>query len=216
MASNTRTRILDTSVNLFNAQGVAGTSANDIAFSLGISPGNLTYHFPRKRDIVIAVEERFLGSLEELQNNLIESIAIGKSSVSPAETIKLLRQLIGIIWTNRFYAVSYSGIAELDEDIVARFALLEQRVRFGLAELVQKALDAGVIVAMRHPNSPSRLADNIWYLIWGRILFHLLNEAPSVPKAERVCQEVIACILALVMPHVEQSFAAKLEDEAVR
>ncbi|MBY6107432.1 TetR/AcrR family transcriptional regulator [Ferrimonas balearica] len=51
----TRERILDASLTLFNEQGTAAISALSIATALGISPGNLYYHFRGKEEILAAL-----------------------------------------------------------------------------------------------------------------------------------------------------------------
>jgi len=51
-------KILIKAVELFNEQGISSTSPNQIAAALGISPGNLTYHYPTKATLVKAVYER--------------------------------------------------------------------------------------------------------------------------------------------------------------
>ena len=53
----TADRILEASRRLFNDQGYAATSLADIAAAVGISRGNLTYHFPAKRDLAMRIEE---------------------------------------------------------------------------------------------------------------------------------------------------------------
>jgi AcrR family transcriptional regulator len=55
----TRDRILATSLALFNADGVAKVSLSRIAAELGMSHGNLHYHFPRKEEIVERLVRRY-------------------------------------------------------------------------------------------------------------------------------------------------------------
>ncbi|MEL6723800.1 MAG: TetR/AcrR family transcriptional regulator [Pseudomonadota bacterium] len=55
----TRDRILDVSLELFNAEGEAKQTAVDIANALDMSPGNLYYHFKGKEPIIEALFDRF-------------------------------------------------------------------------------------------------------------------------------------------------------------
>ena len=55
----TRDRILDVSLDLFNAEGEAKQTAVDIANALDMSPGNLYYHFKGKEPIIEALFDRF-------------------------------------------------------------------------------------------------------------------------------------------------------------
>ena len=55
MKRNTRLDILSTAKKLFNERGFNNVSTQEIADELGISKGNLTYHFKKKEEIIEAL-----------------------------------------------------------------------------------------------------------------------------------------------------------------
>jgi AcrR family transcriptional regulator len=55
---STREAILDHALAAFNERGVEAVGMRDLARELGLSPGNLTYHFATKEDVVLGLAER--------------------------------------------------------------------------------------------------------------------------------------------------------------
>jgi len=51
----TQQKIVKTAIQLFNKNGVANVRVQDIAITANISPGNLTYHYKTKKDLMVAV-----------------------------------------------------------------------------------------------------------------------------------------------------------------
>lgn len=54
---NTKQKIIKASIRLFNENGLANVRLQQIANEIGISPGNLAYHFRNKEAIIEAVNE---------------------------------------------------------------------------------------------------------------------------------------------------------------
>lgn len=69
--NSTRQKILDQSKELFNSNGTQATTLRQVALELGISQGNLNYHFKLKQDI-----------LEALYFELVQKINIQMASLT--------------------------------------------------------------------------------------------------------------------------------------
>ena len=68
----TRDRILECALHLFNRQGEPNVSTLEIANEMGISPGNLYYHFHGKEPLVLGLFERFEDELTPLLDPPLE------------------------------------------------------------------------------------------------------------------------------------------------
>lgn len=63
---STKEKILGKALELFNEKGVETVTTRQIALALGISQGNLCYHFSKKEDIVYALYHQLVQSFDEL------------------------------------------------------------------------------------------------------------------------------------------------------
>ena len=64
--SNRRELILTAALKLFNEQGSHKVTTNHIAKAIGISPGNLYYHFKNKEHIIRELLERLIRGFDSL------------------------------------------------------------------------------------------------------------------------------------------------------
>ena len=64
----TAERILEATLELFNRFGEPNVSTTLISAELGISPGNLYYHYPAKDELINALFDRYDHALSELLN----------------------------------------------------------------------------------------------------------------------------------------------------
>lgn len=61
MSPDTKTRILDAALALFNKRGTSNVTTNHIAEALSMSPGNLYYHYRNKAEIIRGLFARVAG-----------------------------------------------------------------------------------------------------------------------------------------------------------
>lgn len=115
----TAERILETTLELFNRFGEPNVSTTLISAELGISPGNLYYHYPAKDELINSLFERYERSLGELLG-----AADGVRHVEDAWFF--LHSLFERIWEYRFL---YRDL----NDLLSKNRLLETRFQGLLA-----------------------------------------------------------------------------------
>lgn len=115
----TAERILETTLDLFNRFGEPNVSTTLISAELGISPGNLYYHYPAKDELINSLFERYERSLGELLG-----AADGVRHVEDAWFF--LHSLFERIWEYRFL---YRDL----NDLLSKNRLLETRFQTLLA-----------------------------------------------------------------------------------
>ena len=106
MQGKTRENILQVAKQLFNRNGFENTSARMIARTVGISQGNLRYHFATKNDIA---EELFQRLTREYQNLLENSIA-DQNQVSINGLVSLYNQMYQLFFSYRFVLKDMTGL----------------------------------------------------------------------------------------------------------
>ncbi len=122
----TRERILATALEMFNAQGEPSVATTSIAFEMGISPGNLYYHYHSKEAIVADLFASFRHDIET-------TLAAPNERLPNAEDCWLFLHLVfEAIWKYRFI---YRDI----NDLVARYRVIETQFRRILAHKIRVA-----------------------------------------------------------------------------
>lgn len=119
----TAERILETTLDLFNRFGEPNVSTTLISAELGISPGNLYYHYPAKDELINSLFERYERSLGELLG-----AADGVRNVEDAWFF--LHSLFERIWEYRFLYRDLNDLLSKNRLLETRFqALLAAKTR---------------------------------------------------------------------------------------
>ena len=104
MINDTRSKILSTAQRLFNENGYRKVSLRKISDAIGISIGNLTYHFKKRDDILKAL----------LENNLVE---LNTDKAKSLDDLRLhLLQMTKGIQANSFF-FSDMSLQTMDDDL---------------------------------------------------------------------------------------------------
>lgn len=141
MARHTSERILDSSLAMFNAQGEPNVTTNHIADELGISPGNLYYHFRNKDDIVERLFSRYEARIDD-------ALLVPQDRLPNLEDIWLQLHLVfECLWEYRFLYRDLVDILARNRKLKLRFARIMTRGSASAAEMMQGLTRAGVMRA---------------------------------------------------------------------
>ena len=161
----TKDRILQISLQLFNERGDRSITTNHIAAELGISPGNLYYHFRNKQEIIKELMERY-------QKETLEMLALPDDrTVNANDKIRYFQVLSSQLWEYRFLHRDVYHLIENNADfrkIYPRFAgkVMQQGqkiyhafVEAGLMQMTASEIEALII--------------NIWIVLtnWTNFLY---------------------------------------------
>lgn len=127
----TREKILQVALSLFNEKGVSRISSRNISEELGISYGNLTYHFPRKEDIILTL-------YQQMQTKINEQFALLETQIFALNFIlDNLKAVFKILYEYKFV---FLGLAYLNRefDEIRQDTLVQFEYR---RKLLQKLAD---------------------------------------------------------------------------
>ena len=89
---DTKTKIKNSAIHLFNTQETLSVTTNHIAKEAGISPGNLYYHYKNKEEIVTDLYLDLSNKFEEI--NSFENILLNSNPIKAIEnTFELLGEI---------------------------------------------------------------------------------------------------------------------------
>ena len=98
----TKEKILTKALELFNQKGVETITTRQIALALGMSQGNLCYHFPKKEAIIIALYKQLVQQFNELYLTFsAPSSTSGATTISSQLAISSFLKMIQL--TNQYF-----------------------------------------------------------------------------------------------------------------
>jgi AcrR family transcriptional regulator len=148
----TRDKILEVCRLLFNERGPAEVTTAEIAEGVGISEGNLHYHFRRKEQIVIALFDQFEAALDSVGTAVEDLVG------SPQPHRKYLAGWFNMMWEWRmFYA---AGVYRLAPALQPRLKQITDHGQNHVRRVLHDLVRDGVLAAT--PAEIDRLVVNAW------------------------------------------------------
>ena len=200
----TAERIVASAWGLFNRFGEPNVAATMVAADLGISPGNLYYHYPGKEDIVNHLFGQYLNDLQAL-------LPASQDVKDLEDAWFFMHSLFELVWRYRFL---YRDL----NDLLSKYRQLEQQVKQVLADkhaaflaLLKRMGDQGLLTqnaTERDSSATQMLVMLTWWLSYEYVRDprHALEDANAQGGVSRGAQQV----LGLLLPYLQAQPKAQL------
>ena len=153
--SGTRYKILRAARLLFNEHGVAKVSQRTISDHIAISPGNLTYHFKKRDDIIEALYFELIEAMNE-SFTLVE-----KSEPSFELLHELTRSVNKNFFDNRFFMIDFIQILRSNNKIKKHYVGLTEQRKEQMSKVIKYLVDNGLMRKAELPNEYDHLFKRI-------------------------------------------------------
>ncbi|MFA7347697.1 MAG: TetR/AcrR family transcriptional regulator [Desulfurivibrionaceae bacterium] len=198
----TRDKIIETALQLFNEQGTKGVTTNHIAAAVGISPGNLYYHFRNKEDIIRAIFEQMDAyGLEQYQ------MVLDKFQPGTLETMEQTFAMIQAYnWRYRFFKRELTSLILTDPLLKERFLQTHQT----MLTVIRQFNDCSVATGTLKPMPEKEIAlftEEIWLvtLFWLNYL-----EVGGEEVNDETLRRGIDLLRNMIRPHLTKKALAEL------
>ena len=190
-AEETRAKILDTALRLFQERGFDRTTMRDVAAEAGVATGAAYYYFRSKEELVMAF---YLRTAEEAREEFTAALA------STKDLRKRIRALIDIklrqFEDHRSLMTALLKAGVDPRDPLSPFGAETAKVRDESVEWFARALeDANV-------NIPKDLKPHFPRLIWlyhmGLIYFWIVDQSPGQRRTRRLLDGTLDLIMQLL------------------
>lgn len=200
MKRKTRERILDASLELFNADGESNVTTLQIADEIDISPGNLYYHFRSKSEIVTELYDRYEQEIQEL-------LAVPEVEISVDDQWLFLHLVFETIARYRFLYQDLVNVLSRYPPLQPRFQRVVQQKYQASRRICASFREQGILEATDREVEAlcHQIVLTLNYWLSFEMLSHL-NEKDAVDLGRGVYQ-----VMVLVAPYLRSEERAALE-----
>ncbi|MCP1648793.1 TetR/AcrR family transcriptional regulator [Pseudomonas sp. GD04087] len=195
---NTRDRIAQASLELFNAQGERSVTTNHIAAHLGISPGNLYYHYRNKQVIIAQLFAEYESHVDQFLH-----LPEGRALTVEDKTF-YLEALLAAMWHYRFLHRDLEHLLDSDPELAAAYRSFARRAMDNAKAIYRGFVDAGIL-QMDEPQLEA-LTLNAWIILTSWVRYLCTTREVASDLSEALMRRGIYQVLALESGHIAPPF----------
>lgn len=192
----TRDRILIKSLELFNEQGERLITTNHLAAALGMSPGNLYYHFPNKDAIIF---ELFKQYADQMQSTLHLP---SDRPLTQADKVLLFEHILDCLWRYRFLHRDMTHLITDNAELRKHYREFATRMLNSVRMLYVLQIGSGLLEATE--DEISALLVNIWIIAtsWVNFLSTTGFFGFQEPLTQAMLRQGIYQVICLEAPYL--------------
>ena len=193
----TAERILEVTLELFNRFGEPNVSTTLISAELGISPGNLYYHYPAKDELINSLFDRYEKSLSELLN--------ASDSVRDVEDAWFfMHTLFELIWQYRFLYRDLNDLLSKNRRLETHFQWVLKNKTRSVKAMLDSMSRAGTISIDSREAEPTATSMVVVVTYW--LSFEYVRDprkALEPESAQAALMRGAHHVLNLLVPYLE-------------
>ena len=166
MAESTRDRVVTAAVELFNDASVAQVTTNHIAAHLGISPGNLYYHFANKEEIIRAAFDRMNSAADALWG-AVGAQPQDEPATAQVDVLALQRIVLGNLRLYAdyiFFARELTSLLRADPVLRERYSAVSAGRMTQLVAVLRPLVEGGLLRDVGDEQDLRALAESAWLI----------------------------------------------------
>ncbi|QCF27992.1 TetR/AcrR family transcriptional regulator [Hydrocarboniclastica marina] len=202
----TRDKIILASLELFNRSGERNVTTNHIAAHMGISPGNLYYHFRNKSEIVYEI---FRGYRQQVEVTLQLNPEV---PFTVQEKLRLLETVFDGLWEFRFFHRDLEFLLDADERLRRDYREFTHGCLSKMEQILLALQHAGIFLP--HEDSERQaMALNTWLIVTNWMSFLKTAHAGEGEEAitRQQLRQGIYQVLTLELPYVSSAYHDEIE-----
>ena len=192
----TKDRILQISLQLFNERGERSVTTNHIAAELGISPGNLYYHFRNKQEIIKEL-------MEQYQKETLDMLSLPDDrQLNANDKIRYFQVLSSQLWEYRFLHRDVYHLVENNDDFRKMYPRFAGQVMQQGQRIYQAFVDAGLMKMTA--SEIEALIINLWIVLtnWTNFLYMSGHISDSKKKKKKWVWQALRQMVFLEGPYL--------------
>ncbi len=200
----TAERILEVTLELFNRFGEPNVSTTLISAEMGISPGNLYYHYPAKDELINSLFDRYERSLNELLN--------ASDNVRDVEDAWFfMHSLFELIWQYRFLYRDLNDLLSKNRRLETHFQFVLKNKTRSVRAMLDSMSRAGAMSIDSREIEPTGTSMVVVLTYW--LSYEYVRDprkALEPESAQAALMRGAHHVLNLLVPYLEQGQRAHL------